>query len=57
MVDIHIILCVYIVVDMNKNEKARTAAEALTGIAAGYIRRVPQVQSYSTFDFLYKKVS
>ncbi|MBB4034906.1 methionyl-tRNA formyltransferase [Dysgonomonas hofstadii] len=35
----------------------RTLERALTGIAAGHIRRVPQVQAYSTFDFLYKKGS
>lgn len=35
----------------------RTLERALTDIAVGHIRRVPQVPAYSTFDFLYKKGS
>lgn len=35
----------------------RTLERALTGIASGYVRRVPQVQAYATFDYLCKKGS
>jgi methionyl-tRNA formyltransferase len=32
----------------------RTLRRALEGISAGQIRRVPQIQEYASFDFLYK---
>lgn len=35
----------------------RTLGRALTGIASGHVRRIPQVQAYATFDYLYKKSS
>jgi formyltetrahydrofolate dehydrogenase len=34
---------------------SRTLKRALEGIAAGYIRRVPQLEAYSSFDFKFQR--
>lgn len=33
----------------------RTLERALDAIAVGYVRRVPQVETYATFDYTYRK--